>query len=442
MKEALELKRQQENFIDMTSHGMRNPLSAIIQSADGIVASLHECQTAKTASMPEELVDCIDAAQTIILCAQHQKRIVDDILTLSKLDSHLLLITPVMARPVAVVERALKMSEGESQTNDVKVQFHIAASFYDLKIDWVMLDPSRLLQVIINLTTNAIKFTKTQAKRVITIIVSAALGRPSEGKHQVDYFPTRRSRKDLTLGTEWGTGESLFLHFAVQDTGRGLSTDEKKLLFTRFSQASPRTHVQYGGSGLGLFISRELTELQGGEIGVSSEAGIGSTFAFYIKARRSPPPGDAEADPGLLVNSDSSIGDGGLPPSQRIHKDQPSFSFLSIRGSTASPSARKPDLQEDSSNFNVLLVEDNLVNQKVLEMPVMDGLTCMRKIRQLQEEGSIRGHVPVIVVTANARSEQIAIAVDAGMVSSTAFSSIAVLYTSMSKILATWCPQE
>jgi K+-sensing histidine kinase KdpD len=69
------------------------------------------------------------------------------------------------------------------------------------------------------------------------------------------------------------------------DTGRGLTVDEKKLPFMRFSQASPRTHSQYGGSCLGLFISQQLTELHGGQIGVVSEAGIGSMFAFYIKAK-------------------------------------------------------------------------------------------------------------------------------------------------------------
>jgi hypothetical protein len=106
----------------------------------------------------------------------------------------------------------------------------------------------------------------------------------------VSYFPMKSKRIDQTLGPDWGAGEEIFLEFLVQDTGRGLSAEELKLLFQRFSQASPRTHVQYGGSGLGLFISRELTELQGGEIGVSSEAGKGSTFAFYIKGRRSSEP--------------------------------------------------------------------------------------------------------------------------------------------------------
>ena len=73
---------------------------------------------------------------------------------------------------------------------------------------------------------------------------------------------------------------------AVRDTGRDLSLHEKNLLFRRFSQVSAKTHIEYGGSGLGLFISRQVTELQGGEIGVASEADVGSKFAFYCKAVR------------------------------------------------------------------------------------------------------------------------------------------------------------
>lgn len=265
----------------------------------------------KTETLEGIIASTIDSAQTIALCAQHQKRIgmlrissirhlanlklVDDILTLSKLDSQLLLVTPVDVQPLTVAQRALKMHEGELQTADIQLKFVVDESYRTCGIDWVKLDPSRVLQVLINLTTNAIKFTTTEQKRTITVTIGASEEMPSKMENRmVNYFPTRNKRTDLLSQKDWGDGKEVYIHFAVQDTGRGLDDQEKKMLFLRFSQASPRTHVQYGGSGLGLFISRELTELQGGEIGVASEAGVGSTFAFYVKAKRTTPPEDPE----------------------------------------------------------------------------------------------------------------------------------------------------
>lgn len=403
----------------------------------------------------------LDAAQTIALCAQHQKRIVDDILTLSKLDSQLLLVTPVDAQPLTVVQRALKMHEGELQTADIQLRFVVEDSYKKLGVDWVRFDPSRVLQVLINLTTNAIKFTTPEAKRTISVTLGASKERPSTKDNRiVNYFPTRNKRTANFQDKDWGDGEEVYIHFAVQDTGRGLSEEEKKLLFLRFSQASPRTHVQYGGSGLGLFISRELTELQGGEIGVASEAGKGSTFAFYVVARKTEATADA---------SDASVT---RKPSDANGKKVPTTA--NAKAGAVATEGPRPTSEPDKlgeRKIKVLVVEDNLVNQRVLqrqlknlgcvvhvanhggealdqlrhsnfwnhassptdvdpskrielsavlmdqEMPVMDGLTCTKKIRELEKEGKLVRHVPVIAVTANARSEQIKTALDAGMVS-------------------------
>lgn len=104
-EEAIEMKRAQTNFVDITSHEMRNPLSAILLCSDEIVSSLSDLfSTAEESQLPENILNVlesgIDAAQTITLCAQHQKRIVDDILSVSKLDSQLLIVTPVDCQPL------------------------------------------------------------------------------------------------------------------------------------------------------------------------------------------------------------------------------------------------------------------------------------------------------------------------------------------------------
>ena len=454
MEEAVEMKRQQENFIDITSHEMRNPLSAILQCSDEITTSMTDLQASNFSqgAVGELVQNAIDASGIIALCAQHQKRIVDDILTLSKLDSALLLVTPCDVQPKTVVQRALKMFDGEVHTADIKLNFKVDDSIERFGIEWVKLDPSRLLQVLINLTTNAIKFTTTQEKRVINVTLAASLERPSKDGSVVSYFPPRSKKKDLTKSPDWGTGDKVYLHFAVEDTGRGLTEDEKKLLFIRFSQASPRTHVQYGGSGLGLFISRELVELQGGEIGVASRAGEGSTFAFYIKARRSTAPID---------DVDQFPGAGARKPSTGKHAIPTSLKVVAPSSQTSQTSPSQDIVRKDT--LKILIVEDNLVNQKVLskqlrnmgcivhvanhggecldrlrestfwkgngrngleisvilmdqEMPIMDGLTCTKEIRKLEEKGDVVSHVPIIAVTANARSEQIDTAMDVGMV--------------------------
>lgn len=104
----------------------------------------------------------------------------------------------------------------------------------------------------------AIKFTKTSDFRVIDVSIDACTAPPIKDSDDFDYFPTRAgiAPSNITLGSEWGGGEVLFLKFAVKDSGCGLTGKEKEKLFHRFQQASPKTHVQYGGSGLGLFISR------------------------------------------------------------------------------------------------------------------------------------------------------------------------------------------
>ncbi|KAF2437721.1 hypothetical protein P171DRAFT_491586 [Karstenula rhodostoma CBS 690.94] len=237
--EALEAKRQQENFIDMTSHELRNPLSA--------------------------------------------KRVIDDVLTLSKLDSNLLQITPMLVQPSSVVSGAMKMFDVEGSQLQINLEFKEDESLKDF--EWAMLDPSRMLQVLINLLTNAIKFSKYRPFRNITVTLGGSSTLASIEDASITFAKDTQPQYNICDKEGWGNGRKGFIWIRVDDTGRGMTDEKQAKLFSRFMQATPRTHVRYGGSGLGIFISKSLTALQGGPVGVKSTADIGSTFLFYVSTR-------------------------------------------------------------------------------------------------------------------------------------------------------------
>ena len=275
----------------------------------------------------------------------------------------------------------------------------------------------------------------------------------------------------------------VYLEFSVRDTGRGISEQEQRRLFQRYSQASPVTHVHYGGSGIGLYISRQLTELQGGEIGVISQELQGSTFAFYIQSRRAVVAKSTER-PALGPSHN---------PSDVLSATSPSQRTAVSTSSTESRRLSGAGRDETANTISVLIVEDNLVNQKVLrtqlerrgyrvyvaghglealhllehtdlwygldesdspaltgssvtpgttlhtakmeassvtgtidiilmdiEMPVMNGLTCTRTIRDLERRGTIRSRtnfhrLPIISTSANVRQEKITAQMEAGI---------------------------
>ena len=407
--------------------------------ADLISSELTDMKASATASSQRspQLADfgkrceaVIENVSVIISCCAHQRRIIDDILTLSKLDSKLLTIAPSLTDVNSMLVELEKMFEADAQKFDVTLRVE-----KDLgKIQWAMLDTGRLTQVLTNLITNATKFTQKEEKRIVTIKVGISQARPSERDLDVDWVTAGIARDRSHDSTGTGTDEQIYLHFTVSDTGCGFDEEQKNRIFERFSQASPRTHSKYGGSGLGLFISREMIELQGGEIGVSSRPGHGATFAFYIAARSAKPP----------------------QPTQ-------------TRKTSNALLARHQMSQSTKAKLSILVVEDNLVNQKVLrmqlqklghevhvvshggealdflrttslwkgnsetskidisivlmdvEMPVMNGLECTRRIREAESEGLIVGlgslssRLPIVAVSANAREGQVQLARESGV---------------------------
>jgi signal transduction histidine kinase len=329
--EAREAKRQQEAFIDVVSHEMRNPLSAIVHCADAIMLAAEECQAGTTdadfsSRCTEALSENLQSARIVLQCAHHQKRIIDDVLTLSKLDSMLLSITPAIVKPQNLVDSIVSIFEAELKTHSINCTIAADPSLVDLAVEQVYLDSSRVTQVFINLMTNAIKFVKTLDHRQIAIRFGACKTNPRDLFPQDMFWATSEQDSDVTSNPEWGTGEEVFLTFAVQDSGIGLRREDIAKIFGRFQQANVKTHIKYGGSGLGLFISKKLTEKQGGEIGVSSVQGKGSTFGFYVKTRR----GEQSAPAAAIQLANSAV-----------------------------------NVDAMARPLSVLLVEDNIINQQV-----------------------------------------------------------------------------
>jgi signal transduction histidine kinase len=460
---ALRARRRQEEFIDITSHEMRNPLSAITQCADSVVSSYQEAEGIDDAQSLIEIIQLsAEAAGSILLCAAHQRRIIDDILTLGKLDSELLTICPLAFHPSDVLSEAANMFKTEFEVNKIEAKTVVDPACTLTPSSTVYGDASRLMQILVNLLTNAIKFTRGQQTRNVTIRFGTSKQDPATHVFgpDFDWHPTGTDRPDLTKEHEYGQGEEIYLYFAVVDSGIGIPADYKEKVFPKFEQAERRSHTKYGGSGLGLYISRELAERQGGRIGISSEDGVGSTFAFFIRARLA-----EKTKPDVAIGEPTNA-----TPTAVSMITQPTI--------VTTPSAPQPP---SSVAYNILLVEDNLLNQKILakqltkagctvhvsnngaeaidtmlslhslplefgtsppaisrlaeqnssdisrsmstffdcllmdwEMPICEGLRATRRIRELEKSEGCKRNV-IIGVTANARAEQIKMAMEAGM---------------------------
>ncbi|KAK5675172.1 hypothetical protein LTS10_012246 [Elasticomyces elasticus] len=285
-QEAVERKEQQERFIDMISHEIRNPLSAVMHSTDDLAEAISDKDNVDVPAIKE-------AIDTINLCLQHQQNIVNDVLSYSKLDASMLSLVPRPSHPRESLANALKMFHPEFRKQQLAFDFKVDISYVEYKIDWVMADMARIGQVLVNLISNAIKFTaKSTGTKAITVMVGATYDRPTSYPPNVVFFGAEDNvyKMDNTEGNEWGNGEVCYVLVAVQDTGIGISESGQRQLFERFRQATPKTSDH--GSGLGLNISRKLCHLHGGEIGVSSKEGEGSTFGFFFKVKRADDPGD------------------------------------------------------------------------------------------------------------------------------------------------------
>ncbi|KAE8334044.1 hypothetical protein BDV39DRAFT_188344 [Aspergillus sergii] len=496
-EEAQRRKEQQERFIDMISHEVRNPLSAILHCTEDILEAVQQKDRRNI-----RVEDIAQAAEIISLCVAHQKKIVDDVLTFSKLDAEMFTLLPQRVQPRQHLAMSLMMFRPELRKHDIDFEYKLDHSYADCEVDWVVADLDRMSQVLVNLVCNAIKFTANAGEeKKISVFMGASKVRPTSYPPNVVFFSSGESalRLNATNRPEWGEGGVAYIMVAVKDTGIGISEEAQKRLFERFNQATPRTESIYGGSGLGLNVSRRLCHLHGGEIGVNSKEGHGSTFGFFFTVRRSvessttKPPRqehgaiaelckEVQALSSEVTEGTTEIANPAIPTSPEmthVKEVSPNASKDVIWEHTAriaydagvtevlrhSPSiAQSPDQPQypekqpsqsprshpdATKERRVLVVEDNVINQRIVArkleslgfrvtavsngrealdmvqqrtfdcilmdqaMPVMDGISATRAVRDLEKHGM--AHVPVLGVTANVRAEQQAEMKAAGM---------------------------
>jgi len=359
--QALEATRTKSEFLAIMSHEIRTPLTSII----GFAEALEEPST--------EIEDRSSITKTIIKNGKHLLKIINDILDISKIEANRMEFENTYFSPVELindVEETIKY-----QCMEKGIQFYVE---YEFPIPNVICnDVLRIKQIILNLCSNALKFTKA-------------------GKVCI------KVRSDIE-------NEKIF--FTVIDSGIGLTEEQISKVFDAFTQADSSTTRQYGGSGLGLSLSRQFAEKMGGSITVESLVGIGSQFCVSIKT-------------GKIDTQQLITGEPELPEKNDSIKRQYDFSYH-VKG-------------------NILIVEDNHDNQQLLsillsgigaeltfadngqqaidkarskpydlifmdlQMPVMGGLEATKKLRQAGYER------PIVALTANAMKSDHDMCISAG----------------------------
>ena len=392
-KMAEEASQAKGQFLANMSHEIRTPMNGVIGMA--YLALKTELDARQR-----------DYLEKIRFAGEHLLRIIDDILDFSKIEAGKLEIEQADFAIEHVVQTLNTVVAPKAHSRGLTLQFDI-----DPALPRVLRgDPLRLGQVLINYTNNAIKFSENGAIEI-------------------------RIRKVV------GDSEHCVLRFEVRDHGIGLSEEEQGKLFQSFQQADTSTTREYGGTGLGLAICKQLAQLMGGDVGVESAPGQGSTFWFTARlgvSQREVPEiisqvRDAAAE--LLASTRSATVMSALKDARILLVEDNTFNqqialeMLEEAGSSvclANNGAEALDLLHQAS-FDCVLMD--------VQMPLMDGLEATRRIRADPELSETR----VLAMTATATNEDRARCLEAGMDD---FITKPIQPALMYQTIASWLPER
>jgi signal transduction histidine kinase/HPt (histidine-containing phosphotransfer) domain-containing protein/ActR/RegA family two-component response regulator len=357
-------RRAKAQFLANMSHEIRTPMNAVI----GLTNLL---QATRPSTEQAEYLTAIESSSQNLLV------IINDILDSSKMEAGKLSLEQVPFRLPEAVRRLGAMFKFATESKGLALQINVA----DNVPAAVLGDPVRLNQILVNLVGNAIKFTR-QGGVTVTVEAVTPIENAADAAHSL-------------------------VRFAVRDTGIGIPQDKLGAIFEDFSQANTSTTREFGGTGLGLSIARNLVQLHGGQLGVTSEEGHGSEFYFelpYEVADASAAQPDAHAglltpfEPALrvLVAEDNALNQLVARKTLEAWNVQVVIAENGRLAVEAARAAPQP--------FDAVLMD--------VQMPEMDGYEAARRLRALFPDAD---RFPIIGLTASVLPEDRVLALAAGM---------------------------